>query len=627
MKKNFLKLSIYGVCAMFIATSCLETEELDSVKKMREAKADKLQAEADAAVLKNAYDSAVYKLNLTVSAASSQYSVADYGFKQQMLKLSYSKDSLDKALSMLLAKSTSAANIAYQEYLVAQYQRDEQSAVNQMNQMIEDAKVQLIQAQINFVNNQSNLFKAKQNYKSDSINAVAKNQTLTNLYNDYFGYFNGGITLSTGVYISKGIFTLRGDILTEKGNLLTATNNKNNDIETKANQILSHRDNIRTDSLGIVAKQKTITVYQNAKTSADYTDAINDITSLVNSAEIDFVAKQNARALLEEPKAKAYDADTTATNTYNRNMTRKAKAKVDMNNLLTLVGVTTFNDLVHKQGTVATSLTDATADQTDKTTVYNTWLAKLNTAISSLNAAKNTKNQAQTRLDAADAVVNSVLAAGGTPTTAQTNEQTAANTALTAAITDQTDKQNIYDAVKAGYDPAQAAYEGAKTTYNNARDANDSIIVRRARYDGFGVIYDECEGKVATLLATKDTKNAEYKAALAQFNTALTAENIAKNTFVSYKACKTTLEGIALISDAAVKMSQLDDKIAAAQKDIATLNNDIADYKLQISRINKSDYTYDDAIATSNAKIAMLTSLLTEYEANATAIKAKIDAY
>ncbi|HEY9123848.1 MAG TPA: hypothetical protein PK252_10885 [Bacteroidales bacterium] len=580
MKKNLLKLSIYGVCAVFVATSCLETEELDSVKAMREAKADKLQAEADAAVLKNAYDSAKYKLDLSVATAQSQYNIADYNFQQQMLKLTYSRDS--------------------------------QLVVDQMAINIQNSKTNLISAQVAFVNSQATLFTAKQNYLRDSVNASAKNQALVNLYNDYFAYYNGG-TLSSGVTINRGIFTLRGDILAEKGTLLTALNNQANDIEIKANLILGYRDNIRTDSLSIVAKQKTITIYNGAKTSADYTKAIDDITSLVNSAEVDFVAKQNARVILEDDKAKAYNADTAATNTYNRNLARKNKANNDMKNLLTLVGVNTFNELVQEQARVA-------SDLTDKSGVYNIWATQFTTATNNLAASKNTKNQAQVRKDAADAVVASVTAAGGTPTSAQLTEQTNATQALSDANTDLAAKQSTYDNVKAGYDPA-------KTAYDNAKIANDSIVARRARYDGFSAIYDEADGKVASLLAAKDAKKADYEAALKQYNEALTAENIAKNNYVSYKACKTTLEGISLISDASVKISQLDDKIAALQKDIATLQNDINDYNLQISRVNKADYTYEDAIKTSNAKIAMYTSLLTEYETNAAAIKAKIDAY
>ena len=81
MKKNYLKLVLFSVVAMFLATSCLETEELDSVKKMREAKTDQLNAQTQTTLIKNRYDSLNYNLTLVLNESNNKYTIAQNAYK------------------------------------------------------------------------------------------------------------------------------------------------------------------------------------------------------------------------------------------------------------------------------------------------------------------------------------------------------------------------------------------------------------------------------------------------------------------------------------------------------------------------------------------------------------------
>ena len=644
MKKNYLKLVLIGLGMVVIASSCLKTEELDSVKQMRQANADKLKAQANAQIILNRYDSLNNSLKIVMGESNNKYNIAMNLYKTRFdsanaayvaqtnkanADYTTAKNKADADYYTAYKKAQSAADVAYQNQLTAQYNgqiavlaaqqaRDiEQAKMSQANYLqteqsyVQGAKNDLINDQITYIQNVEALYEAKLQAKTDSINF--NTGQASKLYNDYFAYYNGG-TLTDGTNIANGIFTLKGTILTEKNTLLGLQKAQVDSVKAKADLINSYRSNIRIDSLKIVDYNKLITIYQNAKTAADYTTAIASITSLVNAAETDYVAKDAAYANLIQPRNAAYDADTAATRQYTVNNTQKASYTAACNTILSGYS-NSYNTLTQEVSRLA-------IDLTDKQAVLASWQTSLNSAYSDLNTANNAKNNAQSTYDKACAVTKGARLSGVAPTAQQITDSTNAYntlyTPITGAVAVQTAKQNTYNSV-------EAQFNTAKTNLTTAQTANDSVVARKGRYDIYKPLADAADAKVATLKATMDAKVAAYVTAQNNLNVALANKEITADTYTNYKSAKTTIEGLSLLSDVTIKFSALDDAIATQNTNIATSNNKIADYKSRITFIGSAYFKYQDAMATSQQKIDYYTAQIAEYVAAATAIKAQID--
>lgn len=634
MKKNYIKIaSLIGVVVML--SSCLKTEELDSVKAMREAKVDNLKAgtakltadaamaeantkyrlaEVSAITIKNRYDSATNAYQLQIKQAESRYYATYWAAKAMADSATQLKYKQQAAYDLAVAEANRDRDIANAKYMMEYYKSLEVDYIQQQLQKVQDAKNSLLTAQKTFIERQEALYEAALKAKSDSINATLKNPAISNLYNDYFAYYNGG-TLKSGLVINDGIFSLKQTILTDRNTmLLTEKVNKETQVKTNNDLLLTYKASLTTDSLDIVAQNKLIEIYTNSKTAANYDDAISVLEDLLLVAAADFQQKEIEWKKQVELLNEATDAYNVANTDYNNNVTKKNTAKSGFDAILNsyvLVPSKTYDGFLIKKSELA-------ADFSDKQSVYLTWKNKFDAALLALNTAKTTKYNAQTRKDAADAAVAAATINGGAASQAQIDEQTAANTALTIAVTNLNTKQNDYDNIV-------AQYSTAETNYNNAKASNDTIIARDQRYLAYKAAYDTAVNKEVSLKSTKDAKLLAKNNQQAIVDAANTAQTNAKTIYNTYAGGKTSLEGLKLVTNNTIALSQLDSKIADAKKQIALENNSITDTKSKIARINDNLFQYDDAIEKLQQQIDLNQALVDEYEAAAAKVKAEID--
>jgi hypothetical protein len=736
MKRNHLKLLFYGLGAMMIATSCLKTEELDSVKALRDAKTAKTNAETNAIKLDNAYDSANYLIQLATNKAYSDYQNANNEFTLYKSKMNFKIDSANAVYNSAINKAnadyqvayqkayaeyqiayqkayadyqvayyanqtsqnsastntyiteqqahadywvayyasqaslaasqaakevaltkayeaeqayekakfekqqavlaaTQATEIAYQEELLAQYQRDEQSYINQMQQSIIDAKVQLLNSQTQVYNNQIALNDAIVAAQKDSINNSLKNPLLVTLYNDYFAYYNGSASpLSTGVTIAanKGIFGLKQQILTDQDKLLTNASYKiakENLVKTNANLKVTKLAAIRTDSLKVVADNELIAVYTNAKTAANYDASIAAINDLMTDAAADVTTKEMTKTDEKETLdelTNIYTIANTALTDANTAITTNTAAKNAAQAAMTaLLGTYLFTTLDQLQ----TQQTNLTSTVNTNTQQVAAWQTQYNLANSDLATKTTARNNALRDRDVAQAAYDASVANNDPPATQSslltdlTNKTTTYNTAQAAWVL----SDNEYTAVLTGLNTA-------KTTLTASQTALQDVIDDIADYNLDLAEYNKAVGKEAALTADRDAKKTDMETKLAAkdaqkiiSDAAALAYTNALSTYNTYAGGKVALEALKSTGDAPTKdLSALDNEIFALQQDIENQNNDIADIRLQIARINDGSFKIDDDIALLTEQVAYNEALVADYEAKATAVKAQIDA-
>jgi hypothetical protein len=638
MKKNLLKLAVYAVGAVFIASSCLKTEELESVKSIREANASKINAETEAILLQNWYDSSNYVLNLSYNEAQNNYNISQFQYNEMMLRISYQKDSADEANARLLAKAqndyniaiqnakttndvalanaTLAAQVAQQQYLQAQSEYNEQQQRDLLSRQILIGQGNLISERTTIAQRQSAYYLQLMTTQNDSIKKA--NSSLINLYSDYNKYYSSGtnLTLSTGVVLSKGIFAFEADLLTAKNNLLNWQDLQANDVEAEANLILSHRNNIRLDSVTIVDNNRIIGLYENAKTTSNYDNVMTSINQMLQTAETEYITRQAAYLQLIHPTEIAENEDTAATNTYNRNSVEKGAYQTKYLAELATAGCTSEKELTIKLDTLLRKVSNTKA-------VYDIWTSELNSVSQKLSTANTTT---MTRQNDYNTVCATLLAKRNNDINPSPTE-----------LADSTSKRLLYyaaqkesDSIKSNYDKTEAKYLTSLTNYTNAVNTYNTNSTYKTNYDSYRAVYVADSAKDATLKTNMITKKDAYKTASAALNSALGSYNNAAQSYNNYLNAKNTLASFTNNPDGTdpnqILISGLTDAIANLENSNTTLENDIADYLLQINRINEDDYKIDDMITRYTNEIDYLEGVITDYQDKADAIKTQIDA-
>ncbi len=544
MRKNVLKASAFLLGTALVITSCVKTEELDSVKAIREAKAASLTADAN-------YRNAETQLQLA-----------------QVAYTNYTRwiDSAQKVATLpgLTAQGQAQAAQA-------------QLTIEKANEALAAAK---LQSQIDLKTLQ------------DSYDAIKNNNpTLAMLVKDFNTYYNGYGTLSSGVYIQKGIYSLKEEILNNQ-NQIIGLQVSDNSISLVLNQL---NDQLVKDSFDLKASKAVLKIYQDAEASGNYASAMTSAKNLEASAYADYIAKYNIQqtALNSSNNAHslaliAHDALFTAESDSSSNSWYK---------------VTDINSI-----TASLNSYKSKVKQDSLNTI--TYTSQFNIANSSLQTKSATLDAANATLSSTQATVQAASLNGGTPTVAQQTALTNATTAQAAAQQDYQTASNLYTNAKSALDNATSAYNSDAQYLKMYQDKLTSY--NKAKAD-----YEAAVAKLSSLWADYSAKMADYKT---KDKNRQTAEKDATYAYTLYGTAQNAVFGLDNV------YSDLNSQIEAYQNEINVEKSTIVNDINKIAQTKQNTNATSDRIKTLNDQITNDQALIDNYTAAAAALKTKIDA-
>lgn len=563
MKKNGLKAFAFLLGTSLIVSSCVKTEELDSVKAIREAKAASLTADA----------------NYKNSQAS--YQLADAAYRKYT-RWADSVSSVANLASLITQNSINAAQA--------------QLAIAQANKQIDDLK---LQAQISQKSLQDQLDQLK-----------LTNPLAAAMASDYNSYYFGG-NLSTGGSISKGIYNLRGSILTDQGNLITYKLNQGNAVATKLVAINNATKQLLSDSATLVGDQLQLALYQSAKTDGTATALI-----AAKAAAATALADLQSKSITKDAADKAKNA---ASSLYTNAITLYSTAQTDSTTAATTckTKLASYNNDLNQLQQAIKRQSDVNA--IDKVTADN-FLQALTDTTAALNIATNNYNNALAIENNAIAIVTAANLNGGTATLAQTAAVTSAHGKTVSAST-------RLNGVTVQYNFLKTSYATANVAYQNDLASLKTLQTTLQDYNTAKTVLDNATAKLPVLRADMNTKKADYDAKTIVFNNAKNAFDTADVISTNANNAVITLKNLTTLSTTLpTPYYDLDNVIKTFKNNVITDNNTIINDLQALTNAKNSTNTIDQQIKNITDEIAEYQALVDNYLAKAAALKIKIDA-
>jgi hypothetical protein len=468
MKKNVLKASAFLLGTALIVTSCVKTEELDSVKAIREAKAAMLTADVN-------YKNAQAKIEL-----------ADANYKRW-------------SDSVQVVSSLNAANLQAQQTQIS----------------IDQAKISLQTAQL-----QSQLDQKK---IQDQIDAFQKsNSALAALAKDFNAYYFSG-TLSSGIIISKGIYNLKSEILNDQTSIINLKQYLTNGNRTSTlNGFISK---LNTDSTNLKGALLNLATFQNIKNTGVDAATLQSAKTQLAAALNDWQAKSTAYQNAATTKTNADNAYLKAYND-SASFYQQMKWNGFVNGDQLQQAIKRQSDLVSTDKSSVDYYTKALADTT---TAYNAAQATYNAAQATLDAAQATVTAVQlnggTPTASQTAAVNDAQTAlnkAGNRLNAVQNQYyffTSKVSAITSTYQNDASQLTTYQNLLQQYNNISktsvyslyVTYLTAENTYN---DAQNAVNIAQSSYSAASNLYNTLENILSS--------NQSIDNAIANINTQIT---------------------------------------------------------------------------------------------------------
>lgn len=557
MRKNVFKAFAFLIGASMVISSCVKTEELESVKAIREAKAASLLAEAK-------YTEAQTQIELA--------NLAVIKFNKWMDSVQLVANLEDHTIQTQIAAANAEVTIERAK-----------------NQLAKD----LLQAQID----QKNL--------QNQITALLKtNPALALLVQDYNSYYYGG-NQSTGVYIQQGIFSLRGDILDIQSDIVALKANQADAAYNKLNTLSSYNFELAQDSASYKGLQKQLDLLKSSKSTS-----IDAAIVTAKAQEGTAYANYQVKLVIYNTASTAYQIVDDAKSDYFTAISDSANAASDIYTILQPYDndVNQFNQAIVRQLN-AVNADKKTLDQLTKDFTDTT--KNLNVAQSAYNAAKVIRDAAQATVDAAN--VN------GSATAEQQLALSDAEGILSAAGNRLTYVQRQYDLlyveIYGGWANGKN-YTGADVIYSNSFSALKAMQTNLTDYNSDKTLLDAAVAKLPALradyYAKQKANNDAYRAyTLASIaNTyAHSAVSILENSLTIVGSPYNTLDqNITNVTNQInnIKEQITADKLKIANIDITSANNfaaEIASKTNQIAELQAIIDSYTIKAATLKAEI------------------------
>lgn len=551
MKNKWIKLSYLLLGATLVFSSCVDTEESPEVIELRKAAAAQLNADVSFRLAQVKFEEA--------EAASARYR-ANYD------SISY------KTQGSTLAAQTEVA--------------------------IQNAKTQLLTAQIEFERKTKDLEAAK-----------LYNPVLAALVKDYTAYYSGG-ALSSGGNIPEGIFTLEGKILSENASIISLQNTKDGLVFLQKGKEIQ----LATLNISLADLQATLKILSDARTTGNFDAAITAAQDLLAKSTADY---NKVKLAYDEAVNKAQTASAiwgTASNLYIAADDEKWDAYDNYWDILD--NYSSSSDETVAYNAFMTAYNSYIAGESRTQTLLSTWTTKYQAALSEKNTAETAYNAARAAYLNAQAVVDAATINGGTATSAQITDRDTKLTAYNNATTTYNEKNSNYNNVVPEYEDAKSAYENFKYWAAQAR-------IELEDYNKYKNAYNIADAKLPALETDMNGKrDAYYKLAHSRdsLSTISVNANLVKN---NDNAVVTLLQNDRNSINTAI--TNMEVSINTQNESIANLTKEINNLKAGIN-INGGNVLIADQIKTSQEKIAQWQALLTKYQALAAALKVKIDA-
>lgn len=551
MKTNWIKLSSIFLGTALVLSSCVKTDESPEVIELRKAAAAKLNADV-------------------------AYRLAEVKY-----------ENAEATIRVYQAKLDSAKYLGEVDKYAAQAQVS-----------IQQAKNQLLVAQIDFERQTKALEVEKLN-----------NPVLTALIKDYTTYYNGG-SLTSGQFISEGIFTLQNNILTENGTIIGLQNTKNGLAFLQRGKEIS----LAAMQIELTDLQAILKILGDARTSGNFDAALTAAEELLAKSKADYdklnVAYDNASNLADAASAQW----SAASNLYSDVQIQSFGYKMAYWDILDNYSFS--NDETVAYNAMITANNNNIASESEDQALLTTWSTKYQTALTEKTTAQTAYNSARTAYLAAQAVVDAAQMNGGTATAAQIADRDAKLNAYNTADATYTQKSDNYDNVV-------VEYEAAKSNYENSKDAADYSRADVADYNRLKAAFTVEDSKLPALKTDMDAKS----------EVAFKAIHSRDSIYTLYENAESIMDNdesaVTLLAD---DRNNINEAISDVEADINSLNEDIAEINTEIANlkaginINNNNKLVDDQIKISQDKIAAWQELLTKYQAAAAALKVKIDA-
>ena len=610
MKKHYLQFGALLLATSLTVVSCVETEELDSVKAMREAKADNMNAQTalvnNQALLaaaqlasqriQNSYDSVSNSYQLLVEKANADYQVA------------LANNSETVAAERL---KTDLANAAYQLSV----------ANSNLAVQAEQAKSSLYQAQSDALYFQMQFTQAQAKQQLEANNNPFK----LGLLRDYSVYYNGGTLSDDETYIADGgIFGLKADIADENENILDYTRYKANSVynnQTEIDYLTAKKVAIGTY---IAEQNRVLQIGLDAKSTQDNSAAYNSLKTLAADALTAYDAKKALAVIAENKRDTAETSYYNAQNLYYSNYQVMNDADDICDDILWDYGVDAVAGLQTQLNEANVSLANANTTLSDATKEVAIWKAKYDIVYPKLTTDNAVKDAAYLALQAA---IYQVDTADVTPPMAS---QTLKD-AVTAKQTIYDDAETKYNATVAEYNSVNSNYQSALNYLSNAQsnlnyaseNVND-ITLAISTYNLNYPIYTAALAKDASLYAQYIAKRDQYDVLDREYNVAY--DNLS-NAYNFYQSAVSARDNMAsTIDDMASNNESIDRLIADTNQSIADYNAEIVSIDAEIAAYTnvKSQAGYDNMIAEAQERITSKTKVIALLEAKAAAIFAQI---
>lgn len=557
MRKNVFKAFAFLIGASMVISSCVKTEELESVKAIREAKAASLLAGAK-------YTEAQTQIELA--------NLAVIKFNKWMDSVQLVANLEDHTIQTQIAAANAEVTIERAK-----------------NQLAKD----LLQAQID----QKNL--------QNQITALLKtNPALALLVQDYNSYYYGG-NQSTGVYIQQGIFSLRSEMLNIQSNVVALKANQADAAYNKLNTLSSYNFELAQDSASYKGLQKQLDLLKSSKSTS-----IDAAIVTAKAQESTAYANYQAKLVIYNTASTAFQTVNDSKSDYFTAISDSANAASDIYTILQPYenDVNQFNQAIVRQLNTVNAdkktLDQLTKDFTDTT-------KNLNVAQAAYNAAKVIRDAAQATVDAAN--VN------GSATFDQQKALSDAEDVLSAANTRLTYVQSqyslLYVEIYGGWANGKN-YTGADVIYSNSLSALKAMQTNLIDYNSDKTLLDAAVAKLPALRADYYAKQKANNDAYRAYTLASIANTYAHNAVSVLESSLTkdsspysSLENN--ITNTTIQINKVKEQITAdklkiANIDITSANNfaaEIASKTNQIAELQAIIDSYTIKAATLKAEI------------------------
>lgn len=603
MKRNPIKFGAIFLAASMALVSCVETEELDSVKAMREAKTNSIDAstaltnyQAMQQKIKNSYDSINYVYQLQVNKANADYNVAVAN-----------NNTAVAAENLKVALANAAASLA--------------AANSNLALQTEYAKRDLFNAQQNTLYAQINFIEAQAAQKLQANNDPFK----LGLIEEYNTYYSGGYLTDGNTYITNGgIFGLKYEIAQDNINILNTTRYKAGEVNDNASQVLSYEYSKEQALVSINEYQRIIDFQQEATSTQNNEAAYASLKALAVTALSDYDAKEALAQIAENTSDTAYTAMNIASNNYYDNSNIKWDAKNICDNILGNYGVGSVDGLQTVLNEATLDISAANNNLSEANKQVSTWKAQYDITHAKLVADEAAKNSADLALQTAQYKVDTANVAAPFASQTLIDDVTAKQTVFDDAVTKYNTTMGEYNTVEGNYNNAQYTARNAQDDVTSATEYKADITNDIATYNVNYPIYSAALAKEASLLSIMNAKEDAYDIAYANYQMASSTMYNASNYYWTVVDARDAMSY--LIDNVEGANEQVALSIASAERQIADLNEDIVEYDVQIAQYSNANYTadYDAEIAEYQTNIANNTALVAIYEAKAAAILAQI---